>query len=123
VDVFWKRTDAALGHQYYTGVWSGPESLGAAPLGSDPFPVSSSPGVVDVFWKGTDAALWHSFYANGAWQGPFSLGSGPLGSAPVAATQPNGVIDVFWKGTTGELFHKRYNGTWNTSDDLGGTIS
>ena len=79
--------------------------------------------MVDVFWLGTDNALWHSYYANGAWQGPFSLGSGPLGSAPVAAAQSNGVIDVFWKGTTGELFHKRYNGSWNDAEDLGGSIS
>jgi hypothetical protein len=31
-------------------------------------------------------------------------------------------VDVFWKGTNGHLLHKRYNGSWATTDDLGGTV-
>jgi cell wall-associated NlpC family hydrolase len=125
VDVFWKGTDANLYHKWYSGgVWNGPQSLGAGPLGSDPVPVVTGSGVVDVFWKGTDANLYHKWYSGGVWNGPQSLGAGPLGSDPVPVSPSPGVVDVFWKGTDANLYHKWYSGgVWNGPQNLGGSIS
>jgi hypothetical protein len=124
VDVFWKGTDTAIGHKWFSsGTWYGPESLGSGPLGSDPIAVTSSTSVVDVFWKGTDANLYRKHFNGSTWSGYENLGFGPLGSDPVAVGQPSGIIDVFWKRTDNALGHAWFSsGTWYGPESLGGSI-
>ncbi len=73
VDVFWRGTDANLWHKRFTGVWNGPESLGAGPLGSGPSAAGQPSGTIDVFWAGTDAQVWHEWFSGG-WNGPEPMG-------------------------------------------------
>jgi hypothetical protein len=70
LDVFWRGTDSALWHKWFTGgVWGGPQSLGDGPLPGPPHAVGQPSGVIDVFWQGTDNGLWHAWFS-GAWAGP-----------------------------------------------------
>jgi hypothetical protein len=98
--------------------WAGPESLGAAPLGSDPCAVSWGPDHIDVFWRGTDGALWHKWFVAG-WYGPESLGAAPLGSDPQSVSWGSGHIHVFWRGTDGALWQKRFLAGWAGPQSLG----
>jgi hypothetical protein len=122
----WRGRDGNLWRAYSPspGVWEAAASLGGGPLGSDPHPIGSEPGVLDVFWRGTDNALWHMWYTDGSgWQGPQRLtASGLMASDPHPITDGDGRIDVFWTGTDGNLWSIAYlPGTgWGTAASDGG---
>jgi hypothetical protein len=120
-EVVWRGRDGNLWRAYSPspGTWQAAASLGGGPLGSDPFPIGSEPGVVDVFWRGTDNALWHMWYTDsGGWQGPQQL-TAPnlLASDPHPITNGAGRIDVFWTGANGNLWSITYlsGSGWGTA--------
>jgi hypothetical protein len=120
-EVVWRGRDGNLWRAYSPspGTWQAAASLGGGPLGSDPFPIGSQPGVVDVFWRGTDNALWHMWYTDsGGWQGPQQL-TAPnlLASDPHPITNGAGRIDVFWTGADGNLWSITYlpSSGWGTA--------
>jgi hypothetical protein len=125
IEVFWRGTDRALWHKRFDGTtssWLPHESLGAAPLGSDPYPVAFAEGCVDVCWRGIDGALWHKRFDGTTWLAHESLG-GDLGSDPYPVGFEAGHVEVFWRGTDGiSLWHQRFDGatgTWRTHESLG----
>lgn len=73
VEVWWRGTDSNLWHDWYTaasGTWSGVQSLGAGPLGSEP-QAASAGGHHFVYWF--DSNLWNVWshrYLGSGWIGP-----------------------------------------------------
>lgn len=128
IDVFWRGQDNGLWHAWYApapgnayGQSWGPEELApAGSLASDPYPVTSAPGVIDVFWKGTDGNLWHKWYVGG-WYGPQSLGGGPLAGDPIPVSYDSGQIKVLWRGDDGNLWSEDYSNGWTGPTFTGGS--
>ncbi len=125
-EVFWRGMDGNLWDAYSPapGTWEEAANLGGGPLGSDPHPIGSEPGVVDLFWRGTDNGLWHMWYTDaGGWQGPQELTApGLLASDPHPITNGAGRIDVFWTGSDGNLWSITYlpGVGWSTAASDGG---
>jgi spore germination protein YaaH len=96
------------------------ESLGGAPLGSRPYPVSSSSNQNDVFWRGLDGGIWHTWRASGAWSGPLPMTDGITASDPHPISWGGGRIDLFWRGQDGQLWHQcDCSGAWGSPSSLG----
>ncbi len=119
VDVFWRASGARLayvrcdasGFCARTAVMLQAATEGGAAgcqLGSDPFPVSATPGVVDVFWRGTDGSLCHQLVSNtGQVSAPLSLG-GTISGSPRPVSRRDGAIEVFWIDASSYLWHLPY---------------
>lgn len=71
-----------------------------------------------VFARGDDNALWYRTWDGGSWQ---SL-NGILTSGPVAVSD-SGTTDVFALGADSDVWQRRYGGTWNSWNNLGGILA
>ena len=101
-------------------VWSTPESLGYATLGSDPAVASPSSTSYDVFWRASDGRLAHAWSTDTGWASAFLGGS--VSGTPVASADANGDEDVLWRGTDGGLWstHQTSGGTWSAITQVPG---
>lgn len=120
IDVFARGPDNALWHRWYSGSWSGWESLGGS-LAGGPDVASWGSGRLDVFARGTDNTLQHKWYG-GQWSGWESLGGG-LTSDPSAVSWGPGRLDVFARGTDNGLWHIWYASGWSGWESLGGALA
>jgi hypothetical protein len=97
--VFWKGTDSRLWliSRGLSGRWSGPRSLGMAPLGGAPQATAQPGGGIEIYWSGSgNPYLWEGFYApRTGWRGPRDLG-GRIGSTPWPVTA-SGTVRVLWR--------------------------
>jgi hypothetical protein len=110
-------SDQGLWHTWWSGAWSGWESLGGI-ASSDPGAVSWGPDRLDVFVRGADNALWQNSWATG-WTGWKTLG-GALTSGPDAASLGPNRISLFTLGANGSLFELTYDGGWGSWVPFGG---
>jgi YVTN family beta-propeller protein len=125
LDLFTRGTDNAIWHAFYTGAWSGWESLGPT-IVSDPAAVSWGANRIDLFGVGTDGRVYHKFWGPG-WSGWLSeLGAPPpgvpAGSGPAVSSWGPGRLDVFVRGADNAIWHAFYAGTWSGWESLGTAI-
>jgi hypothetical protein len=82
LDTFVRGSDDAIWHEWYTGAWSGWESLGKT-IVSNPAAVSWGPNRIDLFGTGTDGLIYHKIWNGSTWTGWVSeRGAPPPGPAP-----------------------------------------
>jgi hypothetical protein len=110
IDVFVRANDSKLWHIWWTGRWSGWESLGGV-LTSAPAVSSSNQGRLDVFADGVGRVLYHLWY-QGRWYGWQNLGGVGVYD-PAATSWGPGRIDLFTVGTDAGLWHRAYTGVWS----------
>ena len=123
LDVFYSGGgDSSLRHRWYTGTWSGEESLGGILIGG-PTAVAWASNRIDVFVRGTDNGLWWQKWNGSAWSGWSEVSGSTVMADPSVSSRASGMLDVFYKGSTGSLKHRSYSsGAWGAEEDLGGGI-
>ncbi|MFE0463517.1 hypothetical protein ACFW1A_30115 [Kitasatospora sp. NPDC058965] len=131
LDLFVRGTAGAIWHIYYSGAWSGWQSLGGF-LTSDPTAVAQNASHYDVFALGGDGKIWHDSWTGGAnWSGWTQDVTTPsagiaAGASPTVATWNgvSGALELFVRGKDNSMSYNLYNGSsWGGWGARGGSYT